>query len=148
MSNTGFETAPIRGVLDTYGPRKTNSKFGGQYGTKDGYMEYVYEYDATDVPNDTSKLANVFPAGTVITQVRTIVSEAIAGLTSPTVTATIGSFTTGADALSAATAGGTAVDTTTGSVGATPAYLVVTLGGTGTATAGKLRTIITAVLPK
>lgn len=148
MANSGFEVAPIVGVTYHYGTRVTNSKFGGEYGTKDGEMQYVYEYYATDLPDDTSNLAVVFPAGTQITEVRTFVTEPITGLTSPTVNVTIGDFSTGADALSSATAGGRAVDTTGGAVGSSTANTVIALGGTGSATGGKLRTLVTAILPK
>jgi uncharacterized membrane protein YeaQ/YmgE (transglycosylase-associated protein family) len=138
-----FETAPVRGVKEHYGRRNTNGKFGGDFGTKDGVRQATYTYSVLDLPSASGdELTLDIPAHAKVLRVYTEVLEAIVGLTSPTVRVVIGSKDTAAQALSAATRGGFVINTVLGSVGATKAEAVVTLGGTGTATAGKLRTIV------
>lgn len=142
-----FETAPVRGVEVHYGVRTTGSKFGGAYGSKDGIRQEVYTYDATDLPAaDGNNLVFNFPANTVVLRTYTEVVEDIAGLTSPTVQVEVGSYDSGEESLSSASVGGFAVDETAANIGSTSAEMEVTLGGSGTATAGKLRTIVEYVV--
>lgn len=138
-----FETAPVRGVEVHYGVRKVTGQYGGDYGTKDGVAKKVYTYDYDELPAaDDNNLVVDFPAYAKVLRVYTEVLEDITGLTSPTVQAEIGDYDSGADALSAATRGGFVIDETVASVGTDSAELVISLDGTGTATAGKLRTIV------
>lgn len=138
-----YENTPVRNVLEHYGPRTTNAKFGGDYGTKDGVRQAVYSYSVLDLPTATdNELTIDVPAYAKVLRVYTEVLADIVGLTAPTVRHVAGSFDSGADALSAATRGGFVIDTTVASVGSTDAKLAITLGGTGTATAGKLRTVV------
>lgn len=145
-----FETAPVRGIVEHYGKRSIDAQYGGDFGTKNGTKQVVYEYEVTALPADGGgNMAVIYPAYSKIESVYSETVEAIVGLTSPTVTAVIGSYNSGAESL-AATVGATAKDEPAAptSIGATADNLVVTLGGTGTATAGKIRTVVTYVMPK
>jgi hypothetical protein len=138
-----FETAPVRGVKEHYGRRTTNGKFGGDFGTKDGARQATYTYSVLDLPSASGdELTLDIPAHAKVLRIYTEVLENIVGLTSPSVRVIVGSKDTAAQVLSAATRGGFAINIIPASVGDTKAETVVTLGGTGTATAGKLRTIV------
>lgn len=147
-----YETAPVRGVEEHYGVRVTQSRFGGDYGTKDGTTQKIYTYDYDDLPAaDGNNLVLNVPAYAKVLNVYTEVLEEVTlggDRTGATVQAVIGDYDSGADALSAVTRGGAAKDepSTPTSVGSSSAELVVTLaatgGSSGSITGGKLRTVV------
>lgn len=146
-----YETAPIRGVEVHYGTRTTNQKFGSDFGTKDGVKQRAYTYSATDLPAaDDNNLTLNFPAYSKVLSVYTEVIEAVTlggDRTGATVTAVVGSYDSGAEALSAVTRGGSAMDESGPTlIGTTSAELVITMAATGGAsgevTGGRLRTIV------
>lgn len=148
----GYETAPIRGVEVHYGPRKTNQKFGSDFGTKDGVKQRSYTYDFDDLPAaDDNHLTLDFPAYSKIVKVYTEVIEPVTlggDRTGATVQAEVGSYDSGAEALSAVTRGGVAYDVPAAPtlIGTSSAELVIstaaTGGSSGAITGGKLRTIV------
>lgn len=146
----GFETAPVRGVEVHYGVRTTDNKFGGAYGSKDGIKKVTYTYDATDTPAaDANELVLNVPAYAKVLRTYTEVLEDITNdgdRTGATVQTVVGSYDSGADALSAVTRGGFVIDETAAFIGTSSAEAVVTLaatgGATGAITGGKLRTVV------
>lgn len=147
-----YETAPIRGVQVHYGTRETNQKFGADFGTKDGVKQRSYTYDVLDLPAaDGNNLVLDFPAYSKVVKVYTEVIDPVTlggDRTGATVQAVVGSYDSGADALSAVTRGGVAYDVPAAPtlIGTESAELVISLAGTGgatgTVTGGRLRTIV------
>lgn len=58
-----FESAGIRGVQVFYGPRDTNSKFGGELSTKGVIKQVVWTFNYNDLPaGASSNLGQSIPA--------------------------------------------------------------------------------------
>ena len=73
----GFESDAKRGVVNHYGPRETNSKFGGEYGTKTKVKTVEYEFTYDDLPDgSTNNLNYSIPANARIISAKFIVDAA------------------------------------------------------------------------
>ena len=84
-----FETDAKRGVLNSYGPRVTNGKFGA-YHTTDGLLQTaMWDFAYNDLPaGSTSKLSFSIPANSTIVSAKLYVDSAFtstSGLTDLTV---------------------------------------------------------------
>jgi len=144
--------ANVLPVQRKYGPQKTSKKFGGVYGTKDGYLQAEWVFDATDSPAAAvTNLEQKLPANAVIMTLHVEVVEAVtfssgADRTGMTVQNVIGDIDTTAEAvgITAGTFFKSAVSS--GTVGTSAAELVSTLaatgGSTGTIAGGKLRVLV------
>lgn len=151
----GFELDTKRGVLNSYGPRTTNEKFGGVTTNQQGTVkEAVWEVAFDQLPSaGPDNLAHSIPANAVITGARFVTDTPFVGGTSYIV----GLFTSAGVAidddglLTAANLplaninakGKTVVGTgalVNAPIGANAGELVVT--ATGTFTAGKGRVIV------
>ena len=64
----GFELDSKRAVLNSYGVRTTNGKFGGQQSTKNGIIKSaIWDFSYSDLPSATaSNLQQVIPANATI----------------------------------------------------------------------------------
>lgn len=63
----GFENNTGIGSLSHYGPRSTNQKYGGVWGSQDGVKEAVYVFDFDDLPaQSSSNIEVVIPSGATI----------------------------------------------------------------------------------
>jgi hypothetical protein len=81
-----FEPDATRGVVNHYGPRDVDQKFGGITTGRDGVNRAVWTFDYDDLPtNGTNYMNVVLPAGIYITEAHTRVLTAMAG-TSGTLT--------------------------------------------------------------
>lgn len=162
-SNTGL------GVLNHYGPRVTEGKFGGQ--TMHGAMKYVvfditYEDLNSTSPAAVQGLDYVFPVGTTFLSCQYIVDEPIVGptaITAGTYLASDGTTAHDADGLMTAAVGlvsaldaagdriigtGALLATGTGAAFNVSAPVVVRILPTvAVATAGKMRVFITYLSP-
>lgn len=80
----GFESMAVRGVNNHYGPRETNSKFGGDL-TGDGLTKIaIWQFSYDDLPDaSTSKMEQVIPANAKIISAR---MEILTGFTSTSTT--------------------------------------------------------------
>ena len=73
----GFESDAKRGVVNHYGPRETNSKFGGEYGTKTKVKTVEYEFTYDDLPDGSTNALNYsIPANARIISAKFIVDAA------------------------------------------------------------------------
>lgn len=86
----GFESMAVRGVNNHYGPRATNSKFGGDL-TGDGLTKIaVWQFSYNDLPDaSTSKMEQVIPANAKIISARMEILTAFTS-TSTTTDLTVG----------------------------------------------------------
>lgn len=89
----GFETTAIRGVVNHYGPRTTNEKFGGQTSVDDGIVKSaVWEFSYNDLPNHTgsavsiigTNMQQVIPANATIVSAKLIVDTAFTSTSTTT----------------------------------------------------------------
>ena len=159
----GFELDSKRAVLNSYGVRTTNGKFGGQQSTKNGIIKSaIWDFSYNDLPSATaSNLQQVIPANATIVSSKFYVDVAFAS-TSTTTDLDVGFYTSAnvaidADGLHTVTqltnsAIGTAGSVYTGAgalvgftIGATAGELVVT-PNTADLTAGKARIVVEYVL--
>lgn len=159
----GFESMAVRGVNNHYGPRSTNSKFGGDL-TGDGLTKVaIWQFSYNDLPDaSTSKMEQVIPANAKIISARMEIITAFTS-TSTTTDLTVGlqdSAGTEIDndgLLTAANADQTAIGTLgkliTGSgalvgatIGSTAGELVVTPSVADLLT-GEARVIVEFLLP-
>lgn len=132
-----FSTAPVRGVVEHFGPRTTNSKFGSESTSKDNIKKVALTYDWNDLPNGSNGELDVkIPARAVILRAITEVLETGGGYTAVVVAA--GSFSE-SETLGTAV-GSFAVANTAASVGAADVPVTVTL--TGSETAGRFKTTV------
>lgn len=149
-------------VLNSYGPRTTEGKFGGVIG--DEVIKVVaFDYDLDDfkatTPAAVTGLDHVFPTGTVFLTCRTIGETSVAGATAVnigTYLASDGITAVAATGLAAPTAAQLAANTTfvgagasltTGAVVTTAPTVVRAVSTVAAATAGKFRVIITYLAP-
>lgn len=96
----GFESMAVRGVNNHYGPRKTNSKFGGDLTTDGIKKQAIWQFLYNDLPDaSTSNMEQVIPANAKI------VSAYLEILTAFTSTSTTTDLTVGLQ-----TSAGTAID--------------------------------------
>lgn len=73
----GFETDAKRGVLNHYGARKTNMKYGGQQTSLDLVRKAVWDFSYDDLPNAaTNNMGMVIPANATIVSAKLIIDEA------------------------------------------------------------------------
>ena len=148
----GLELAPKRGVVNHYGPRTTNNKYGGQESTSEGIVksaEWSFSYDNLSAVLN-SNLPQTIPANASIVEATLYVDDAWVGGTNLTIGLYQADGTViDADGLVAATAtaaltvnkvvtgGGALVGTT---IGAAAGQLVAAT--TGTYTAGTARVVV------
>lgn len=97
----GFELDSRRAVLNSYGVRTTNGRFGGQQGTKNGIVKSaIWDFVYNDLPTATaSNLQQVIPANATIVSSKMYVDVAF------TATGGAGTFTIGPS-----TSAGVAID--------------------------------------
>ena len=95
-----FETNAIRGVVNSYGTRTTDNKFGGQGSAADGVVKEAYwDFDFNSLPNHTGAAVNIVgnnmqfnvPANATIISARLIVDVAFTS-TSTTTDLTVGLY--------------------------------------------------------
>jgi hypothetical protein len=148
----GLELAPKRGVVNHYGERTTNNKYGGQESTSEGIVksaEWSFSYDNLSAVLD-SNLPQTIPANASIVEATLYVDDAWVGGTNLTIGLYQADGTViDADGLVAATAtaaltvnkvvtgAGALVGTT---IGAAAGQLVAAT--TGTYTAGTARVVV------
>lgn len=86
----GFETDSKRGVLNHYGPRKTNLKFGGQQTSDNIIRSAVWDFTYNDLPDAGSdNLGFSIPANSTIVSAKLIIDTAFTS-TSTTTDLTVG----------------------------------------------------------
>ena len=86
----GFETTAVRGVLEHYGPRKTNQTFGGRMSWDNQKKTARWTFDYNDLPDAAlHNLGLSIPAGSTILTARLRIITAFTS-TSTTTDLTIG----------------------------------------------------------
>jgi len=127
-----LETAPKRGVVVHYGPRKNVQKFGGAHGSKGRTKTAVWTLDVADVNASFASadlgadaLALAIPAGAVIQSVILDVKTAFDGTT---VTANVGLETSAGAAIDADGLAATASLASVGTVVGAGALVGATIG--------------------
>lgn len=81
----GFETDSKRGVLNHYGPRKTNMKFGGQQTSDTIIRSAVWDFTYDDLPDAAAdSLGFSIPANATIVSAKLIVDEAFTSTSTTT----------------------------------------------------------------
>lgn len=81
----GLELAGTRGVLNHYGPRSTERKYGGKHTKKDAIKEVSWTFDATDLPTGgTSAMEYSIPAGATIVSARAEIITAVVSTSTTT----------------------------------------------------------------
>jgi len=137
----GFELDSKRAVLNSYGVRTTNGKFGGQQSTKNGIIKSaIWDFSYNDLPSATaSNLQQVIPANATIVSSKFYVDVAFAS-TSGTTDLDVGFYTSAnvaidADGLHTAAS---LTQTTIAVAGAVYAGTGALVGFTIGATAGEL----------
>jgi len=90
----GFETTAIRGVMNHYGPRTTDEKFGGQSSTAAGIVkEAIWEFSYNDLPTyGSSNMQFSLPANATVVSAKLVVDTAFTS-TSTTTDLEVGLYT-------------------------------------------------------
>lgn len=86
----GFETDAKRGVLNHYGARETNMKYGGQQTSLDLVRKAVWDFSYDDLPDAAANnMGMVIPANATIVSAKLIIDTAFTS-TSTTTDLTVG----------------------------------------------------------